>query len=354
MKLKRLICLWLWASMLLPVVSFAEYLPDEKNTIQIFESRSPYVAYIYRLTKVMNYARNVYEVPSGTGSGFIWNKKGYIITNYHVVVGASDIAVSLVQGKTSKAKIIGVDPANDIAVIRVYDKPALDYIGALKEIKLADSSLLRVGQKAIAIGNPFGLSRTITTGIISALGRRVPGYAKGISHRTMIQTDAAINQGNSGGPLFDSSGRLIGMNTAIYSGTGGSVGIGFAVPSNIIKRSVEQLVSNGRVIQPGIGITRLDDDVARQLGIKGVIIDDVLPRSPAQKAGLRGTIRNAYGQIVLGDIIVGLNEIKIRNFDDLYNALSKVRLGAEVKLEVLRRNGKKSFKIKTFDIGKQH
>ena len=334
-------------SLVLPTAVFSnDLLADEKNTIAVFNRISPKVAYVYRMQKVMNAHWDVFEVPTGTGSGFLWDDRGHIVTNFHVIAGATDLAVSLQQGKTVKAKVVGTDPSNDIAVLGITS-----LVPYAKSLLVADSDQLQVGQKTIAIGNPFGLSKSITTGIISALGRQVPGYTQGLSHHNMIQTDASINQGNSGGPLLDSQGRLIGMNTAIYSRTGGSIGIGFAVPSNEIKRSVAQLIAQGRIVQPGIGVTRIEDYIAKQLGVRGVIVDQVIKGSPAAKAGICGTQRNQYGQVILGDIIIALDDIKIKRFDDLYNGLRKRQVGDWVTIHVLRKGKKLSFKIRTVDIG---
>lgn len=344
-------CLFLIAAFVFAQCALAGYMPDEANTVQIFEKRSPYVAYVYRLQKVMNYSRDVFEVPSGTGSGFVWDDKGHIVTNFHVVANANDIAVALNDAKTHHAKVVGVDPASDIAVLQVSPEVIQKNIPHFERLQIANSDEIKVGQTAIAIGNPFGLARTMTAGIVSALSRRVPGYTPGLSHHNMIQTDASVNQGNSGGPLLDSQGRLMGMNTAIYSRSGGSIGIGFAVPSNEIKRSVDQIINHGRVIQPSIGITRMEDYIARQIGVKGVIVDKVLAGTPAERAGLRGTGRNQYGQIILGDVIVGINNKPIRNFDDLYNTLRKFKIGEVIDITVLRSGRKEKFNIKTFDYG---
>lgn len=194
-----------------------------------------------------------------------------------------------------------------------------------------------VGQKAIAIGNPFGLDHTLTVGSVSAIGRSMQSVG-GVTIRDMIQTDAAINPGNSGGPLLDNRGFLLGINTAIYSQSGSSAGIGFAVPSNTVERVVEQIIKFGKVIQPGIGIQRLEDSIARYLGIEGVIIGKVAKDSPAAKAGLRGTQRSVYGEISLGDIIVGLDGKKVRNYDDLYNALEHKKAGESVDIKLIRNN----------------
>ena len=320
-----------------------QLLETEINTIQVFKKTSPMVVFVHNLTYVSDFfAMNVTEVQRGTGSGFIWDNKGHIVTNYHVVQGADKIAISMSDGKNYPAKVIGIEPRKDIAVLKV--KKSFNFGKTINQL-LTDSSTIEVGQKTIAIGNPFGLDHTLTTGIVSALGRSVPSIG-GVTIRDMIQTDAAINPGNSGGPLLDSRGFLIGMNTAIYSKSGSSAGIGFAVPANTINRVTTQLINHGKVIQPVIGFSRMDDSVSQYLGIEGVIIGEIFPKSPAAMAKLKGTRRDRYGKIKLGDILIGLNKDGIKNYDDLYNVIEKYKIGDTVTLHYLRNGKKMSAQIK--------
>ena len=323
-------------------IQTSQLLGDEKNTIEIFSKASPMVVFIHNLAYVSDFfAMNVTEVQRGTGSGFIWDNTGHIVTNFHVVQKADRIAVSMSDGKDYPAKVVGVEPRKDIAVLKIQKQ--LKFPKPINQT-LTDSSTIKVGQKAIAIGNPFGLDHTLTTGVISALGRSFPSIG-GVTIRDMIQTDAAINPGNSGGPLLDSRGYLLGMNTAIYSKSGASAGIGFAVPANTINRVVTQLIKYGKVIQPSIGFSRLDDSVAQYLGIKGVIIGEIFPGTPAKKANLRGTRRTRRGEIQLGDVIIAIDEHKVENYDDLFNALEKYKIGDKVTLQYWRNKKKASVNI---------
>jgi S1-C subfamily serine protease len=285
-------------------------------------------------------AGTLQEVPAGSGSGFVWDDKGTVVTNFHVVEGARSVTVTFHDQQTFEAKIIGIDPRKDIAVLKV-DAPAK----VLIPIQVAKAEQLEVGQKAIAIGNPVGLDHTLTTGVISALGRQVQG-AGGVSIRDMIQTDAAINPGNSGGPLLDSSGQLIGMNTMIYSKTGGSAGIGFAVPISTISRIVPQIMKTGRAEQVGIGIA-VDplQKLERRLGLEGVIILQVPEASPAAIAGLKGLTRTRRG-LALGDVIVGVDSARVVHFDDLYTALDAHKPDETVKLVVQRGEARVNIPIK--------
>lgn len=326
-------------------------LPEEQDTIKIFNEAAPDVVYVQRVQKVIDPYFDVMEIRSGTGSGFIWDKAGNVVTNYHVVDQSKDLAVTLGNGQTVPAKIVGTEPRKDIAVIKLVGRVAQDYLRNFQPAPVCDSSQLQVGQKAIAIGNPFGLDRTLTTGVISAVGRRVPG-AGGISIYNMIQTDASINPGNSGGPLLNSSGELIGMNTVIYSRSGTSAGIGFAVPSNTIKRVVNQLIEYGHTIQPGFGVHLLDDQIATQLGAEGVIVGDVFPGTPAQSAGLRGTVRLPNGKIRFGDIIIDVDGQAVKNYDDLYNILERKAIGTTVRLTIMRDGQRLALNIQTVDTAK--
>lgn len=325
-----------------------ELLSNEQNNVDIFQKFSPKVVYVHRFSHV-SHRFNVQKQVTGAGSGIIWDNKGHIVTNYHVVKGADELAVSI--GKlTYKATVIGAEPRKDIAVLRVNSPKALALLKQFEPFSLVHSRDLLVGQKALAIGNPFGLDHSLTIGVISALGRQVPG-AGGVTIREMIQTDASINPGNSGGPLLDSKGRLIGLNTVIYSNTGSSAGIGFAVPADDIERIVPQLINKGRVVLAGIGIQRVDPRIANSLGIsKGVLIADVLPHTPAADLKLQGTYRDALGRLHVGDTITALNGHAVDDYDSLYNLLSTIRVGEEIKISIKRRNQLLHYKMKTIDI----
>ncbi|MCX6130768.1 MAG: trypsin-like peptidase domain-containing protein [Proteobacteria bacterium] len=333
-----------------PLVTGDDYsylLPGEKNTIDIFEKVSGRVVNVsnLRYARVGFFSFDVTEVPAGTGSGFIWDSDGTIVTNFHVIQDADRLTVSFKNGKTLPAKIVGFEQRKDIAVLRVKPEAARNF----GRFPLADSSRLLVGQKAIAIGSPFGLDQTLTEGVISALGRSIPGVG-GTTIKDMIQTDASINPGNSGGPLLDSRGYLLGMNTLIFSESGQSAGIGFALPANTINRIVSQIIKNGRVIQPGIGIEPFDSSVNRQLSLEGVIIRAVTEGSSAAKAGLRGTHRTRNGDIILGDVIIAVNDKKIRSYDDLSNTLEAFQVGDSVKISFVREAKKRSVSVSLMDV----
>ncbi len=318
-------------------ISYGQLSAFGKNNVDVFRKVAPKVVFVHNLRYMTNFfSFNELEVQQGTGSGFVWDNRGHIVTNYHVIEGADKIAVSLQNGGKFDAKVVGVEPYKDIAVLRIRINKKFK---TTFHEQLADSSTVIVGQKAIAIGNPFGLDHSLSVGVISALGRTMMSVGK-VTIRDMIQTDAAINPGNSGGPLLDHRGYLIGMNTAIYSNTGNYAGVGFAVPSNTINRIVYQLLKYGKVKQAGIGISRLDDSIAEYLGIKGVIIGKVHKGTPAAKKRLRATYRDRYGRVVLGDVIVGVDGKTITNYDDLYNALELKQPGDRVKL-IIEREGAK-------------
>jgi S1-C subfamily serine protease len=307
---------------------------DEQATIDLFKKVSPSVVYITTLTQRMNmWTRNVTEIPQGTGSGFLWDDAGHVVTNFHVVRGASGAKVTLADHSSYDATLVGVAPNQDLAVLKINaprDKlPKLPWVGR--------SSDLQVGQKVYAIGNPFGLDQTLTTGIISALGRTIESVA-GTPIDNAIQTDAAINPGNSGGPLLDSGGRLIGVNTAIYSPSGASAGIGFAIPVDNVNRIVPQLIKNGKVNRPDLGAVfdeRLNQSIMARLGIAGALVLGVNENSPAAVAGLKPTQR-VGGQIVLGDVIDQINGKDVRSVAELNAMLERYSAGDVVKLRVLR------------------
>lgn len=305
---------------------------DEQNTIEVFQTVSPSVVYITSVEQRRNiFSLNIYEIPKGTGSGFIWDEKGRIVTNFHVIKNASRIEVTLADNSSWKASVIGVAPDKDLAVLQISVLAK-----KLRPIPIGESRSLLVGQKVFAIGNPFGLDQTITSGIVSALGREI----QSISGRTIqgvIQTDAAINPGNSGGPLLDSAGRLIGINTAIVSPAGVSAGIGFAVPVEVVNRVVPEIIRYGRVIRPGIGVNIAPERISGRLDIDGVLVINVQQGSSAEAAGIRGTQRRG-AEVILGDIIVSVNGKKVSSYDDLRNALDLYRIGDIVRFGILRDN----------------
>ncbi|MBW2465672.1 MAG: trypsin-like peptidase domain-containing protein [Deltaproteobacteria bacterium] len=303
---------------------------DEKNTIAVFQEASPSVVYITSIeVRRSLFSLNVYEIPQGTGSGFIWDREGRIVTNYHVIGDASRIEVSLGDDEIYKGILVGAAPDKDIAVLQINAPTS-----AMKPIPVGDSQSLQVGQKVFAIGNPFGLDHTITSGIVSALDREITAVT-GRTIQGVIQTDAAINPGNSGGPLLDSAGRLIGVNTAIYSPSGASAGIGFAVPVDVVNRVVPQLIRHGKVIRPGIGVTLASDRITRRLDIEGLLVINVQPGSAADKAGIRET-RETRGRIILGDIIIAVNGVPVESYNDLRDELENYQIGDEVILIILR------------------
>jgi len=303
---------------------------DEQNTIDIFSQNSSSVVYVTSIALKRNiYSLNAVEIPQGTGSGFVWDQKGRIVTNYHVISDASRLQVTMADNSTWKAVVIGAAPDKDIAVLQI-DAPT----ERLRPIAIGRSEDLLVGQKVYAIGNPFGLDQTLTSGIISALDREITSIT-GRSIRGVIQTDAAINPGNSGGPLLDSAGRLIGVNTAIYSPSGAYAGIGFAVPVDTVNNIVPQVIQHGRVIQPGIGVTLADDRVTKRLGIDGVLILRIEKDSPADEAGLRATLQKR-GEIVLGDIITGIEGVEINTYEEMRTELERYGVGSIVTLTHIR------------------
>lgn len=309
---------------------------DEQTTIGIFETANPSVVYITTTRQVLDlWTRNVTELPPGTGSGLIWDERGHVVTNYHVIEGVQSAHVRLWDQRAYDAVTVGASPEHDIAVLRI-DVP----LSLPNPVPIGTSHDLRVGQKVFAIGNPFGLDYTLTTGVISALDRSIPAEdGRTIEH--LIQTDAAINPGNSGGPLIDSAGRLIGINTAIYSPSGASAGIGFAVPVDTVNRIVPELIAHGSYIRPTLGIT-VDDDMSERLleeiGIAGVLVLRVQPGSAADKAGLRGTRVISDGGVILGDVILAVDGNPVLNVGDLIGLLETHIIGDRVEL-IVNRNG---------------
>lgn len=309
-------------------------LESEKNSIQIFDQSVKSVVFISNIQKVRRgfFDLEEAEIPAGAGSGYVWDSQGHIVTNYHVVDGGSKFLVSFQKDKTQyEAKLVGGSPNKDIAVLKLKKLPK-----SLTPILRGESKSLKVGQKAIAIGNPFGLDHTMTAGVVSALNRKIKGFG-GVSIRGMIQTDASVNPGNSGGPLLNSQGEVIGMNTMIFSQSGSSAGIGFAVPIDTIKRIVPQLIKHGKVIRPGLGIVLLPDHMKTRFGIQeGIVIASVSESSAAAKAGLEGLSQDRYGRVYIGDIILEIDGVKLNSFDDIYQVLDNHKAGDKVKVKYLR------------------
>ncbi len=319
-----------------PVAPRKPLTPVEKATIALFEQASPSVTYITSLNVQRDFfTRNITEIPRGTGTGFVWDDVGHIITNFHVIEGADRALVTLADGTTWEADLVGAAAEKDLAVLHI-EAP----VERLHPIPVGASGDLRVGQSVYAIGNPFGLDQTLTTGVISALGREIESVAK-IPIRGVIQTDAAINPGNSGGPLLDSSGRLIGVNTAIYSPSGAYAGIGFAIPVDVVNWVVPELIAHGRLRRPNLGVEVAPEQLMRRLGIDaGALVIDVQPGSSAERAGIRPTTRDRRGYIRLGDLIVAVDGEPIRSPNDLVLALERRNPGDVVRLTLLR-DGKK-------------
>ncbi|MBN1608320.1 MAG: trypsin-like peptidase domain-containing protein [Polyangiaceae bacterium] len=305
---------------------------DEQNTIDVFRRSANAAVFVTQHQLVVDYFRGrALEVPAGSGSGFVWDKKGHVVTNFHVIQNAKKLIVTLHDQKSFAAEVVGAEPRKDIAVLRI--KAPSESLVPITPPRA--NARVEVGEKVIAIGNPFGLDQTLTTGVVSALGREVDGIG-GVTIREMIQTDAAINPGNSGGPLLDSAGCLIGMNTMIYSRSGASAGIGFAVPASAILRVVPQIIRTGRAEQVGIGV-EIDPSqrLERHFGIRGVVVLQVTPGSPAERAGLRGIRRLPTG-LELGDVIVGIAGQPIQDYDDLYNTLDQHRAGEKLVFKFVR------------------
>lgn len=315
---------------------------EEQATIQVFEQSAPSVVYITntQLGRGM-FSLNVLEIPQGTGTGFVWDDQGHIVTNYHVIHGADKIEVQLVDGHRYQAKIAGVAPDYDLAVLRLSHLK-----DQLKPLPIGTYKELKVGQKVLAIGNPFGLDHSLTTGVVSALGRTIQSLTGSQIH-DLIQTDAAINPGNSGGPLLDSFGRVIGVSVAIYSPSGANAGIGFAVPIDTVNRIVPKLISKGKISKAGLGLSLLPENLKQRFGVsQGVPIYEVRPDTAAALAGLEGIHRDRMGQIVLGDIIIAIDGQKIQTAEEMIEKISKYEAGDLIELELIRQGH--SMKVKTY------
>ena len=320
--------------------------PAEQATVDLFEEARPAVVYITTLVQRRNLFTGVAtEVPRGTGSGFVWDDAGHVVTNLHVLQGATAARVVLHDQTNHRAELVGFSRGHDLAVLRI-DAPA----DVLRPIAIGRSNDLRVGQSIFAIGNPFGLSATLTTGVVSALGREIAAVGGGTIENA-VQTDAAINPGNSGGPLLDSAGRLIGVNTAIYSPSGVSAGIGFAVPVDTVRRVVPQIIEKGEYTPPQLGIRvseDLDAYVRTRLRIRGVVVLDVDAGTGADHAGLRGTSRAADGRLVLGDIIQAIDGDDVSSFAELQTVLDRYAAGDEVTVTILRSDRSLDVRVRLF------
>jgi len=322
--------------------SGAGLIEDERNTIEVVRGTKNSVVYITNLQYARDFFFTTDElVPQGSGSGFVWDDQGHIVTNFHVINEGVKYMVSLPDQRQVEATLVGRDPTKDIAVLKL-GKP----VPGLAPVKVGTSRDLQVGQKVIAIGNPFGFDHTVTRGIVSALGRAITG-AGGLTIRDMIQTDASINPGNSGGPLLNSAGELIGMNTVIVSPSGGSSGVGFAVPVDTVSKIVPQIIRFGKVTRPDIGgVQFVRDEVARRAGIAGAVVLSVERSSRAYDEGLRGVYRDDYGRLLIRDVIVGIDAAKIASYDDLFSALDGYQIGDSVTMTVEREGATRKITIR--------
>jgi S1-C subfamily serine protease len=329
------------AAGLAPTVTLrSDLTKDEKSTTVLFKAAAPSVVHIttHRVERDFD-SLDIYKVPRGSGTGFVWDQAGHVVTNFHVIRDADMAYVTFADQSSYPAKLVGLAPEKDLAVLRI-DAPA----EKLRPLPLGTSSDLEVGQNSFAIGNPFGLDYTLTTGVISALGRKIES-ATGLPIRDVIQTDAAINPGNSGGPLLDSNGRLIGVNTAIYSPSGAYAGIGFAIPVDTVKWVVPELIQHGKIVRPGLALSMASDRVTERFNLPGVLILDVTPRSTAAQAGLRPTRRTQYGEFVPGDIITAIDHTSVNSTYDLLLAFEKYKVGDRATLTVIREGRKTKIQV---------
>ncbi|MGE3458239.1 MAG: S1C family serine protease [Kofleriaceae bacterium] len=312
---------------------------DEQSTIEVFEKFSASVVHVTSLeTRRDKFTFDVTEIPQGVGTGFVWDRAGHIVTNAHVIEHGSRAVVTLNDGTRYPAKIVDKYPNKDLAVLKI-EAPA----SKLVELPIGQSSSLKVGQKVLAIGNPFGLDQTLTTGVISGLGREIRA-PNGRSIFDVIQTDASINPGNSGGPLLDSAGRLIGINTAIYSPSGANAGIGFAVPVDTINEVVPKLIQHVTIARPGLGIDPLGDQMAAQQRIVGVVVMRVMPGGAADRAGIKPA-QAVQGGWVLGDVIVKVGDEDVQNLSDLFRAIDAHKVGEVIEVTVENQGARRTVKV---------
>jgi S1-C subfamily serine protease len=313
---------------------------EEANTTEIFSKASPAVVYVTNKALRRDlFSLNIQEIPRGAGTGFVWDRSGLVVTNFHVIAGAQRLTVTLQDRSEYDAEVVGIAPEKDLAVLRLIEPPK-----DLATLPLGDSSELSVGRKVLAIGNPFGLDTTLTTGVVSALGREIQAPSNR-RIRGVIQTDAAINPGNSGGPLLNSLGQLVGVNTAIYSPSGASAGIGFAIPVNTVKDVVPQLISYGRILRPIIGLELASDRWIRRYRIQGLPVVRVYPGLPADDAGIKGAYRNSRGDIMLGDILTHINDNPLRSNDDYFSELEAHDVGDTIEIRARRGDENKTFRV---------
>jgi S1-C subfamily serine protease len=314
--------------------------PEEKRDVEVFRRARASVVYITSLTlRRSPLSFDVQQIPQGTGSGFVWDQDGHVVTNFHVTQQGDAFSITLADQSEWEATVAGAAPDKDVAVLRI--KAPRDKLVPLVR---GNSAGLVVGQRVLAVGNPFGLDHSLTVGVVSALGRELRSPS-GRRIRDVIQTDAAINPGNSGGPLLDSSGRLIGVNTAIFSPSGAFAGIGFAVPVDTVSRLVPQLIAKGRIATAGIGITLIPHRYNAQLGIDGVAIADVRPDGPAARAGLQGAQATRARRVILGDRILAVDNKPVKNEDDLRDAFEAAGVGGTVTLTVARGRERRDVKV---------
>jgi len=320
----------------------ADLVADEKATIEIFREASPAVVYITSTELGRSFfGVDVFEIPRGVGSGFIYDREGHIVTNFHVIQDGTRWTVTLADESQWPARVVGFEPDKDIAVLKIEAPKE-----RLKPITVGTSHDLQVGQKVLAIGNPFGFDQTLTVGVVSALGREIESVT-GRKIRGVVQTDAAINPGNSGGPLLDSAGRLIGVNTQIASPSGASAGIGFAVPVDIVNDIVPDIIRYGRVLRPGLGVNLFQDRQTRRVGIRGLLIDSVAENSGAALAGLRGTAVDRRGYIrQLGDVIVKIDDQEVSTVNGLKDVLESHKVGDKVRVTYIRDDEVREARIK--------
>ncbi len=313
---------------------------DEEATVELFSVASPSVVHITTHALERDFfSFNVTEIPQGTGTGFVWDKLGHVVTNLHVIEDADTAHVALADHSTWQAELVGVAPEKDLAVLKI-DAPQ----GKLQPLPVGTSHDLQVGQNVFAIGNPFGLDQTLTTGVISALGREINSRT-GRPIKNVIQTDAAINPGNSGGPLLDSEGRLVGVTTAIFSPSGAYAGIGFAIPVDVVSWVVPELIAHGKIIRPGLAIAVAPHGWTQRIGVEGVLVLSVEPNSSASAAGLRPTRRDRSGNVYLGDVITAVDKTPVRSTNDLLTAFEQHQVGDQVTVTVLRDQKRVTVKV---------
>ena len=318
---------------------------EEKATIALFNAASPAVVQVTNIVRATDWTgTNATDIPQGTGSGFVWDAKGYVVTNFHVVAQGDSFVVTFANHATFEAKPVGSDAAHDLAVLKIEPKGE-----SIPALALGTSHDLAVGQKVFAIGNPFGLDQTLTTGIISGLNREIASLAQ-TPIQGVIQTDAAINPGNSGGPLLDSAGRVIGLNTQIASPSGASAGVGFAIPVDTLNRIVPEIIRTGKYLRPGLGVVLMPDWVAARLGTKGVVIRDLLENSTAGSAGLQPSTMSGTRITKVGDAIVAIDGQQVASRADLIRVLDSRQVGDDVDVTYLREGAERTAKVKLIGV----